>query len=31
VVEANPRAIIENQPLPYFPEPASTGYKKRSH
>jgi len=31
VVEANPRAIIENQPLPYFPEAASTGYKKRSH
>ena len=29
LVEANPRAIIENQPLPYFPEPATTGYKKR--
>ena len=29
LVEANPRAIIENQPLPYFPEPVTVGYKKR--
>ena len=29
-VEQNPRAIIENQPLPYFPRPAGTGYRKGS-
>jgi protein-tyrosine phosphatase len=28
MVGANPRAIIENQPLPYFPRPAGTGYRK---
>lgn len=27
-VEGNPRAIIENQPLPYFPRPLTTSYKK---
>jgi protein-tyrosine phosphatase len=29
LVEQNPRAIIENQPLPYFPRPAGSGYRKR--
>lgn len=28
LVEANPRAIITNQPLPYFPEPVQTSYRK---
>jgi protein-tyrosine phosphatase len=28
LVELNPRAIIENQPLPYFPRPVSAGYRK---
>jgi protein-tyrosine phosphatase len=28
MVEANPRAIITNQPLPYFPRPVMTSYKK---
>jgi protein-tyrosine phosphatase len=28
LVEANPRAIIENQPLPYFPRPTMTSYRK---
>ena len=28
LVEANPRAIITNQPLPYFPRPAATSYRK---
>jgi protein-tyrosine phosphatase len=28
LVEANPRAIISNQPLPYFPRPVMTSYKK---
>jgi len=28
LVEANPRAIITNQPLPYFPEPLQTSYRK---
>ena len=28
LVEGNPRAIINNQPLPYFPRPVITGYKK---
>ena len=28
MVEANPRAIITNQPLPYFPRPVTTSYKK---
>jgi protein-tyrosine phosphatase len=28
LVELNPRAIIENQPLPYFPRPTGTGYRK---
>ncbi len=26
--KANPRAIITNQPLPYFPRPVMTSYKK---
>lgn len=28
LVEGNPRAIITNQPLPYFPQPVMTSYKK---
>ena len=28
MVEANPRAIITNQALPYFPRPVMTSYKK---
>jgi len=28
LVEANPRAIISNEPLPYFPRPEMTSYKK---
>lgn len=28
LVEANPRAIVTNQPLPYFPEPLLTSYRK---
>jgi protein-tyrosine phosphatase len=28
LVEANPHAIITNQPLPYFPEPALASYRK---
>lgn len=28
LVEANPRAIILNQPLPYFPQPVGTKYRK---
>jgi protein-tyrosine phosphatase len=28
LVEANPRAIVENQPLPYFPEPVMSSYRK---
>jgi protein-tyrosine phosphatase len=31
LVEHNPRAIITNQPLPYFPAPLMTSYKKGSH
>ena len=30
LVEANPRAILESQPLPYFPRPALGGYRKGS-
>jgi protein-tyrosine phosphatase len=30
LVEANPQAIVTNQPLPYFPRPAATSYRKRS-
>ena len=29
LVESNPRAIVENQPLPFFPQPVMTGYKKK--
>jgi protein-tyrosine phosphatase len=28
LVEGNPRAIISNQPLPYFPRPLLTSYRK---
>jgi len=28
LVESNPRAIIESQPLPYFPRPVMSGYRK---
>jgi len=28
LVETNPRAIVTNQPLPYFPEPSLTSYRK---
>ena len=28
LVDANPRAIIENQPLPYFPRPVMGSYRK---
>ena len=28
LVESNPRAIITNQPLPYFPRPVATSYRK---
>jgi protein-tyrosine phosphatase len=31
LVEANPRAIISNQPLPYFPRPLMTSYRKSSN
>jgi protein-tyrosine phosphatase len=30
LVEANPHAIVSNQPLPYFPRPVASGYKKGS-
>ncbi|HUA15288.1 MAG TPA: CpsB/CapC family capsule biosynthesis tyrosine phosphatase [Verrucomicrobiae bacterium] len=29
LVDFNPRAIIENKPLPYFPRPVSAGYRKK--
>jgi protein-tyrosine phosphatase len=28
LVEHNPRAILANEPLPYFPRPVSAGYRK---
>ena len=28
LVELNPRAVITNQPLPYFPRPLATSYRK---
>ena len=28
LVEANPRAVIENQPLPYFPRPVMGSYRR---
>ena len=31
LVEANPRAIIANQPLPYFPRPLAGSYGKNNH
>jgi protein-tyrosine phosphatase len=30
LVESNPRAIVTNQTLPYFPRPMMTSYKKGS-
>jgi protein-tyrosine phosphatase len=30
LVEANPNAILNNQPLPYFPQPVMTSYRKGS-
>ena len=30
LVEANPRAIINNEPLPYFPQPLMVGYRKHN-
>jgi len=30
LVEGNPRAIISNQPLPYFPRPVASDYRKVS-
>jgi protein-tyrosine phosphatase len=30
LVEANPRAILESQPLPYFPRPVMGSYRKMS-
>jgi protein-tyrosine phosphatase len=31
LVEANPRAIIANQPLPYFPRPLAGSYRKNNN
>ena len=31
LVETNPRAIVSNQPLPYFPRPLMTSYRKGSN
>jgi len=31
LVDANPRAILESQPLPYFPRPVLGGYRKGSN
>jgi len=31
LVATNPRAIISNQPLPYFPQPLQSSYKKSNH
>lgn len=31
LVESNPRAIISNQPLPYFPRPSATSYRRSSN
>ena len=31
LVEANPRAILNNEPLPYFPRPEVMSYRKNSH
>jgi len=31
LVEGNPRAIIANEPLPYFPRPVSPSYKKSNN
>jgi protein-tyrosine phosphatase len=30
LVEANPRAILNNEPLPYFPRPEITSYRKNN-
>ena len=31
LVELNPRAIITNEPLPYFPQPQATSYRKNGN
>jgi protein-tyrosine phosphatase len=31
LVEANPRAIVTNQPLPHFPRPLASSYRKNSN
>jgi protein-tyrosine phosphatase len=31
LVESNPRAIVNNQPLPYFPQPAISSYRKSNN
>ena len=31
LVEGNPRAIINSQPLPYFPRPVLGSYRKSSN
>jgi protein-tyrosine phosphatase len=31
LVEGNPRAILQSQPMPYFPKPVLTGYRKASN
>ena len=31
LVEANPRAIVSAQPLPYFPRPVAGSYRKGSN
>ena len=28
LVKSNPQAIVDNQPLPYFPRPLATSYRK---
>jgi len=30
LVESNPRAIVNNEPLPYFPRPVATSYNKKN-
>ena len=31
LVDGNPRAILNNQPLPYFPRPVATSYRKNNN
>jgi hypothetical protein len=28
LVQGNPAAILQSQPLPYFPRPVTSGYRK---